>query len=172
MNVFTWLKGLVSKDVLIELTEAKITIKSFGDKTCIEYEPVLALVDEPTQTRIKAIGREAMGLQGEGVRLVNPFSHPRMFVASFELAEKLLQYGISQLHTSGFRATPRVIVHQLEKTEGGLTDIEDRVLRELAMGAGAREVVIYLGPRLNTDLDTFDEIKRRVETQRAYKKLI
>ncbi|MFB2727381.1 rod shape-determining protein [Shewanella mangrovisoli] len=172
MNVFTWLKGLVSKDVLIELTEAKIAIKVFGERTCIEYEPVLALVDEPTQTRIKAIGREAMGLLGDGVRLVNPFSHPRMFVASFELAEKLLQYGISQLHTSGFRAAPRVIVHQLEKTEGGLTDIEDRVLRELAMGAGAREVVIYLGPRLNTDLDAFDEIKRRVETQRACKKLI
>lgn len=158
--MFTWLKGLVSQDILIELTEAKITIKSFGDKTCIEYEPVLALVDEPTQTRIKAIGREAMGLQGEGVRLVNPFSHPRMFVASFELAEKLLQYGISHLHTSGFRAAPRVIVHQLEKTEGGLTDIEDRVLRELALGAGAREVVIYLGPRINTQFEHYDDIKR------------
>ena len=99
-------------------------------------------------------------MSGRDVRLVNPFSHPRMFVASFELAEKLLQYGISQLHTSGFRAAPRVIVHQLEKTEGGLTDIEDRVLRELALGAGAREVVIYLGPRINTQFEHYDDIKR------------
>ncbi|MFB2653671.1 MULTISPECIES: rod shape-determining protein [Shewanella] len=160
MDVFNWLKGLVSKDLLIELTEAKTRIKSFGDKSCVEFEPVIALVDEPNQTRIKAIGHEAAGMSGKDVRLVNPFSHPRMFVASFELAEKLLQYGISQLHTSGFRAAPRVIVHQLEKTEGGLTDIEDRVLRELALGAGAREVVIYLGPRINTQFEHYDDIKR------------
>ncbi|MFV0596638.1 rod shape-determining protein [Shewanella sp.] len=158
--MFNWLKGLVSKDLLIELSETKVVIKVFGERTCIEYEPVLALVDEPTQTRIKAIGREAAVMSGEGVRLVNPFSHPRMFVASFELAEKLLQYGISQLHSSGFRAAPRVIVHQLEKTEGGLTDIEDRVLRELALGAGAREVVIYLGPRINTTFEHYEAIKR------------
>ena len=99
-------------------------------------------------------------MSGRDVRLVNPFSHPRMFVASFELAEKLLQYGISQLHTSGFRAAPRVIVHQLEKTEGGLTDIEDRVLREIALGAWARELVMYLGPRINTQFEHYDDIKR------------
>lgn len=158
--MFTWLKGLISKDLLIELSEAKITINAFGDKASIEYEPILALVTDHNKTMIKAIGHGAKTLDGEGIRLVNPFSHPRMFVASFELAEKLLQYGISHLHTSGFRAAPRVIVHQLEKTEGGLTDIEDRVLRELALGAGAREVVIYLGPRINTQFEHYDDIKR------------
>lgn len=114
--MFTWLKGLISKDLLIELSEAKITINAFGDKASIEYEPILALVTDHNKTMIKAIGHGAKTLDGEGIRIVNPFSHPRMFVASFELAEKLLQYGISHLHTSGFRAAPRVIVHQLEKT--------------------------------------------------------
>lgn len=158
--MFTWLKGLISKDLLIELSEAKITINAFGDKASIEYEPLLALVTEHNQTMIKAIGHDANTLDCEGIRIVNPFSHPRMFVASFALAEKLLQYGISQLHSSGFRAAPRVILHQLEKTEGGLTDIEDRVLRELVMGAGAREVVIYLGPRINPQFEHYDDIKR------------
>ena len=49
--MFNWLKGLVSKDLLIELTEAKIRIKSFGDKNCVEFEPVLALIDEPRLRR-------------------------------------------------------------------------------------------------------------------------
>jgi len=53
-------------------------------------------------------------------------------------------------------------MHQLEKVEGGLTSIEDRVLRELAVGAGAREVVIYLGSKINTGVDTFDSVKSRV----------
>lgn len=53
-------------------------------------------------------------------------------------------------------------MHQLEKTEGGLTSIEDRILRELALGAGAREVVIYLGDKINPKVDSFDAIKFRV----------
>jgi rod shape-determining protein MreB and related proteins len=53
-------------------------------------------------------------------------------------------------------------MHQLEKTEGGLTSIEERVLRELAVGAGAREVVIYLGSKINTNGDSFESVKSRV----------
>ena len=51
------------------------------------------------------------------------------------------------------------MIHQLEKTEGGLTDIEDRVLRELALGAGAREVVIYLGDKIDVTTQSFDKVK-------------
>lgn len=53
-------------------------------------------------------------------------------------------------------------MHQLEKVEGGLTSIEDRVLRELAVGAGAREVVIYVGGKINTSVDSFDSVKSRI----------
>ncbi len=77
-------------------------------------------------------------------------------------AEKILQHGIYTMHNSKIRPSPRVIVHQLEKTDGGLTDIEQRVLRELAVGAGAREVVIYLGNKINTNVESFDKVKSRV----------
>lgn len=55
-------------------------------------------------------------------------------------------------------------MHQLEKLEGGLTDIEERVLRELALGMGAREVLIHSGDRLSVRTLTFSDLKRQFRT--------
>jgi hypothetical protein len=35
--------------------------------------------------------------------------------------------------------------------EGGLSAVEERVLLELAMGAGARRSAVHLGPELSDD---------------------
>jgi len=45
----------------------------------------------------------------------------------------------------------------MEKTEGGLTVIEHRALRELAIGAGARDAAIYQGPQLS--IHDFEQLK-------------
>ncbi len=42
-----------------------------------------------------------------------------------------------------------------------LTEIEDRVLRELALGAGAREVIVYSGSTINTKAENYDAVKTR-----------
>ena len=99
------------------------------------------------------------------IRVLNPFKHSRSFVADFLCAEKVLQHGVYTMHNNPIiRPSPRVIIHQLDKTEGGLTDIEERVLRELAISAGAREVVIYLGCKINTNVESFDTVKVRVSS--------
>lgn len=36
----------------------------------------------------------------------------------------------------------------MEKVEGGLSQIEDRIFRELAFGAGALKVVVHTGAEL------------------------
>ena len=38
-----------------------------------------------------------------------------------------------------FSMSPIIVVHPMEKIEGGLTGIEHRAFRELALGAGAPE---------------------------------
>ncbi len=108
-----------------------------------EEEPYIAIENTKKGEIIKAIGKNAKSLSAPNIRVLNPFKHSRSFVADFMCAEKILQHGIYTIHNSIIRPAPRVIIHQLEKTDGGLTDIEERVLRELALGAGAREVVIY-----------------------------
>lgn len=62
------------------------------------------------------------------------------------------------------RPSPQIVMHQLEKTEGGLTSVEDRVLRELAVAAGAREVLIHIGDKVSVERTTFKEMKQRDES--------
>ncbi|WP_247663492.1 rod shape-determining protein [Shewanella sp. MMG014] len=160
--MFTYLRSLFSNDLLVELSENKISIKVFSSDIKFEEEPYIAVENTKKGEIVKAIGTEAKRENASNIKVSNPFKHPRSFVADFMLAEKILQHGIYQIHKSRIRPAPRIIMHQLEKVEGGLTSIEDRVLRELAAGSGAREVIIYLGSKINTSVENFDSVKSRV----------
>ncbi|OEE67486.1 rod shape-determining protein MreB [Enterovibrio norvegicus FF-33] len=160
--LFTFIRSLFSHDLLFELSENKLSIKVFSSNLSFETEPYIAIESTKKGEIVKAIGSEAKSLSSPNVRVLNPFKHNRSFVADFMCAEKILQHGMYTLHKSKIKPSPRVIVHQLEKTDGGLTDIEERVLRELAIGAGAREVVVYLGSKINTNVEDFDTVKSRV----------
>ena len=160
--MFTYIRRLFSHDLLFELSEDKLSIKAFSSELSYEDEPYIAIENTSKGEVIKAIGKEAKSLSAPNIRVLNPFKHNRSFVGNFMCAEKILQHGMYTLHKSMIKPSPRVIIHQLEKTDGGLTDIEERVLRELALGAGAREVVIYLGSKINTNVEDFDKVKSRV----------
>ena len=134
--LFTFFRSLFSNDLLIELSEKKILIKVFSSDTNYEAEPFIAIEKTKKGEVVKAIGSEAKRDTASNVTVTNPFQHPRSFIADFFLAEKIIQHGVFEIHKSIIRPSPRIIMHQLEKTEGGLTNIEDRVLRELAVGAG------------------------------------
>lgn len=43
---------------------------------------------------------------------------------------------------------PVVVIHPMEKIEGGLTEIERRAFQELATAAGARETVVHEGTEI------------------------
>ena len=160
--MFAFLRSLFSNDLLVELSENKISIKVFSSNIKYEDEPYIAIETTRKGEIVKAIGKIAKRETSSKITITNPFQHPRSFIGDFFLAEKIIQHGVFEIHKSRIRPAPRIIMHQLEKTEGGLTSIEDRVLRELAVGAGAREVVIYLGGKINTSVDSFDSVKSRV----------
>ena len=161
-TLFNLIRSYFSKDLLIELSESRISVKEFSNQSSFEIEPYIAIENTNKGDVIKAIGVEAKSIVAPNTKVLNPFQHTRSFIADFMCAEKVLQHCVYSIHKSRLRSAPRIVIHQLEKTDGGLTDIEDRVLRELALGAGAREVVIYLGPRLNTKIETYEKIKARV----------
>jgi rod shape-determining protein MreB len=48
----------------------------------------------------------------------------------------------------------------MEKTEGGLSPVEERAFRELSLSAGAREVLIHTGRELSPYGLDYDEIKK------------
>ena len=80
-----------------------------------------------------------------------PFSHPRLLVGDFAAAEACLKAAFAELGElggKGFALKRLILMHPLEKVEGGLSPIERRVLEELARGAGGGKVRVWDGAPL------------------------
>ncbi|WP_244156069.1 hypothetical protein [Photobacterium angustum] len=75
-----------------------------------------------------------------------------------------MQYAVREvLGNNKFAISPRIVMHQLEKVDGELTDIEERVLKELAMGAGAREVLVYHhSVRIHAQQTSYTALKKQL----------
>ncbi len=79
-----------------------------------------------------------------------PFTTQRLLVGQFAVAERTLKQGLKRLFQGRwFAPSPRAVIHPMEMVEGGLSEIEMRVFNELAAGAGAHKVVVWIGPELS-----------------------
>ena len=114
-------------------------------------QPVVAINETGGCSKIAAVGSIA---ESTRFRLVRPFSHDRLLIHEFEVARQLFRYAIAYVSGSGlFRPTPVVIIHPMDIPDGGLTDIEERVFREVSLSAGARDVYLWQGrPLSNVEL--------------------
>ena len=78
------------------------------------------------------------------------YTSHRLLVGNPGPAESTLAQGLKRLSAGKtLLARPIVVVHPVEKVEHGLSDVEDRVLRELTMAAGARKVAVWVGHELS-----------------------
>lgn len=92
-------------------------------------------------------------------RNANPaFSSQKKLVDNFAAALQCLKAALSEARGSGFVLSTRVVIHPLEKIDGGLAQIEERLFRELAIGAGASKVIVWVGAPLN-DAEVMSKIK-------------
>lgn len=80
-----------------------------------------------------------------------PFSHQRSLVGKFSVADRLVREAVREVSGSGLFRRLRILVHPLGNVDGGLTEVEERVLQELARGAGAAKVVVWVGDELSDD---------------------
>jgi actin-like ATPase involved in cell morphogenesis len=83
------------------------------------------------------------------LKAVTPFSTKRFLVAEFSIAQKLLQSALEKLN-KGF-IKPIVVVHPLENIEDRLSEVEEKIFKELALSAGAREVKLHIGRELSSE---------------------
>ena len=87
------------------------------------------------------------------------FSTTRQLVGDFTVAETLLKRALKKvLDTKFLSFAPRVVIQPLEMLEGGLSQVEERILHEMAVGAGASKVVVWVGPKL-TDAEVVAKLK-------------
>ena len=120
----------------------------------------MAIGSSGTKKTILAVGAQARAVaSAQAAELVNPFNHPRTLVADFTVAEQLLKEFVRRMQSnSWFALAPRMVMHPLGSPAGGFTQVERRALREMALGAGASEVVLWVGRELSDQESQSDEV--------------
>jgi hypothetical protein len=89
-----------------------------------------------------------------------PFTTARLLIGQFLSAQQTLKRALNQVAKNGLLArSPSVLIHPLEMVDGGLSKVEERIFREVAIGAGASAVVVWVGQDL-----TDAEVIRKLET--------
>jgi hypothetical protein len=90
-----------------------------------------------------------MVLSSEGrsmtFRSKEPFTTTRLLIGKFFVAEECLKNAVKEFGAIGFfKRAPKITLQPHEYLEGGLSEVEDRILREIALGAGAREAHVVV----------------------------
>src|SRR5690554_1189046 len=84
------------------------------------------------------------------VHATEPFTTERLLVGTFSVAEPLLTQLITNVTPRSFiRQNLRVVIQPMELIEGGLSEVEERILKELALAAGAFKVAVHAGAELS-----------------------
>lgn len=92
-----------------------------------------------------------------------PFSSNRLCISNFEVAEFTIRNAINELvkQRKFLGHSFRILIHQLDKIEGGLCSIEKRALRDIGEQVGGNYVVIYEGEKPLSIDDAKIEIKAK-----------
>lgn len=163
MSILKYIQSLFSIDLYMQVWSNRLKISVIGSNDVYDEEPLMALKnDKKGQPVIIQVGNKVNNLGStDSDTIVNPFKHPRLLVHDFMAAEKIIMHGVRELHGRKWLSpSPRIIFQPMEKLEGGITGIEERVYRELCIGAGAREVLLYYGDVLSTYKLDYDDFKR------------
>ncbi len=161
IDFLMWLRGKYSKDILIELSSTNVLVQVFDSDRKYEFQPYVAIENLEQSKKILSIGTSAKALGSSNVEVVNPFKHSRTFVHDVVVGEKVLKYGIAHVHDNTvLKPSPRVVLHVKEKSEGGLSIVEQDLAKQLVLGAGARDFVLYTGNRIDVFSTNFDSLKK------------
>jgi len=79
-----------------------------------------------------------------------PFSNSRLIIAEFLTAENFLKKVFSKLKNDyKIKRYDTILVHPMELNEGGISEVEKRVLMESFERVGARRILFWEGKELS-----------------------
>jgi rod shape-determining protein MreB len=138
--MFKRIRGLFSSDLSIDLGTAN-TLIYVRERGIVLNEPsVVAIRNHGAQKSVAAVGAEAKRMLGRtpgNITAIRPLRDG--VIADFVITEKMLQHFIHKVHENSFiTPSPRVLVCVPSRS----TKVEQKAIRESALGAGAR--VVYL----------------------------
>ncbi len=142
MNLKKWLKEKLLCDLAIDLGTANTLVYLRG-KGIIVQEPSIVVMNKETG-KVEAVGKEAKEMLGKTPNSVVTIKPMRDgVIADFEIAEKMLDYFIKKSADSrSFLLRPRIVIG----IPTGITQVERRAVKDVAMRAKASEVYLVEQP--------------------------
>jgi len=150
--MFGFIKNWLKKQdriVYIRIRNNVIKLYHYPQGIAYEDEAILAVKKRGKESVVSAVGKAVYDLKEEDTSVIyTPFKPFDLEPENFNLAEKLIR---AQLIATGARKSliaPRLIIHP-DKTY--VSAMEEQAYKELALSAGAREAVVYVGKKLEPD---------------------
>ncbi|MGC8745871.1 MAG: rod shape-determining protein [Candidatus Saccharicenans sp.] len=142
MGVWSWIKDRLFCDLAVDLGTANTLVYMKGGGIVVQ-EPSIVVVN--TQTgKIEAVGnraKEMLGKTPNNVIAIKPMRDG--VIADFEIAERMLDYFIKQaMNNRSFLLRPRIVIG----IPTGITQVERRAVKDVALRAKASEVYIVEQP--------------------------
>jgi rod shape-determining protein MreB len=142
MSALSWLKDRLFCDLAIDLGTAN-TLVFLKGKGIIVQEPSIVVVNKATG-KVEAVGsraKEMLGKTPTSVMAIKPMRDG--VIADFEIAEKMLDFFIKKaMNNRGFLLRPRIVIG----IPTGITQVERRAVKDVAMRAKASEVYLIEQP--------------------------
>ncbi|MCZ8072858.1 MAG: rod shape-determining protein [Paucibacter sp.] len=141
----------------IKISPELLTVRNVKTGAQLSEVPELAICGGNAKRVVLGFGANARAAAAtataegdQSSEIINPFAHPRSLVSDFTVGQVLLKTFVKHAHRATvFAPSPRIVMHPLGSPAGGFTQIERRALREMALGAGASEVVLWIGRELS-----------------------
>ncbi|MEC9228662.1 MAG: rod shape-determining protein, partial [Verrucomicrobiota bacterium] len=133
--------GLLSNDIGIDLGTAN-TLVFAKDKGIVLREPSVVAVYTSTK-KVCAVGSEAKKMLGRtpgNITAIRPMKDG--VIADFEITEAMLRYFINKVNRTRTFIAPRIVV----AVPSGITEVERRAVKDSAIRAGARDVILIEEP--------------------------
>lgn len=147
--------SLFTKEIAIDLGTAN-TVILHNDKVVVD-EPSIIAFNMVTQ-KIEAVGKRAQMMHGKGykdIQIIRPLKDG--VIANFHFAELMLREFIKMLGNKGYFFTPAL--KMVICIPSGITDVEERAVRDSAEQAGAKEVRLIHEPMaaaIGSGIDVLD----------------
>ncbi len=133
--------GMLRQDIAIDLGTANTLVHVRG-KGLVLNEPSVVAITEGSNRKVVAVGREAKEMLGKtpgGISAIRPMREG--VIADFGVTEAMLKYFIKKVSKRSYLRSRLVI-----SIPAGITDVETKAVREAALSAGVREVLLIEQP--------------------------
>ncbi|MDR0418475.1 MAG: rod shape-determining protein [Puniceicoccales bacterium] len=133
--------GFLSHDIGIDLGTAN-TLVFAKDRGIIMNEPSVVAIYTNSK-KVRAVGLEAKKMLGRtpaNIMAIRPMKDG--VIADFEITEAMLRYFINKASRTMKFIPPRVVI----AVPSGITEVERRAVKESAIHAGARDVLLLQEP--------------------------